>query len=497
MSTYINGKPSDSYIDLQFNDFFNDYYVNSEAVVSNPDGTSHKPFQSIQACLDAIGIPTSTADARRKISIHIKTGQYDENITIPKQRMINFLTYGTVVIGDGLADNYYGSTVPRNLTIQNTATGEYPDSPSRPMFAVKGVSSDTSSTHVAYGSGNLLISGDLHFEHIDGNATSHETFITGTKIFGNITANVNEASSVHNLNMEKCIVVGTIVLPNSHNINIITNTEFGGDIAVGSFGRVIDCEIKGNLTLQSMNSYLPPNGFKGCIFKSGKTITIVSGNFIGDSISIKSLLTSGAILVSSGITYLDNEKCSGSEVDTGADDFKYVTPKSLVDSVNVPNVEPGIDGNVLTAESGAWVSKASVSSSIPKHTPATAITPAMVASGELTLDHINTVLSAHCILFIEGLAPLIRGLDYQLQDDKIITVGYALENLLPLGKFYSVDYFVTSSDIPTVSSIETNNDGTAIIVEFDQEMDSLVGKEAEFTFSEDGTPRTFSGIEVL
>jgi hypothetical protein len=57
-------------------------------------------------------------------------------------------------------------------------------------------------------------------------------------------------------------------------------------------------------------------------------------------------------------------KAAGSDVATGTDDAKYVTSKSIKDSVNVPNVSPvGGTGNVLTSNGTAWTSAAAGGSS--------------------------------------------------------------------------------------------------------------------------------------
>lgn len=49
-------------------------------------------------------------------------------------------------------------------------------------------------------------------------------------------------------------------------------------------------------------------------------------------------------------------KATGAEADTGTDDAKFLTPKAVNDSHNVPSVPPGADGNVLTSDGTDWVS---------------------------------------------------------------------------------------------------------------------------------------------
>lgn len=51
-------------------------------------------------------------------------------------------------------------------------------------------------------------------------------------------------------------------------------------------------------------------------------------------------------------------KASGSEIDTGTDDAKFLTAKAVNDSHNVPDVAPGTSGNHMTSNGTDWVSTA-------------------------------------------------------------------------------------------------------------------------------------------
>jgi len=248
------------------------YVDNSRTDTYTPDGSILKPYKTLSDCMTAIGAPADTADARKKIVVHINAGQYDEDVYIPQQRMMTLDCIGTVVLGDGADDDLYNSTTPRDLIVQNSATGEPADAPSRPMFAVKGVTTETSSTHSAYGAGNLLISGDLVFNHLDGNTTTHETCLCGVKVQGDVVANANELGSVHNIILGKCFFDNTFNLSNS-NLNVCCSTEFDGLITATGFGRFLNCEISGGIT-GAMVNYYPPNGFYHCVVNGGTwTIT--------------------------------------------------------------------------------------------------------------------------------------------------------------------------------------------------------------------------------
>lgn len=51
-------------------------------------------------------------------------------------------------------------------------------------------------------------------------------------------------------------------------------------------------------------------------------------------------------------------KAAGTDADTGTNDTKFLTPKAVNDSHNVPSVAPGASGNVLTSDGTDWTSHA-------------------------------------------------------------------------------------------------------------------------------------------
>lgn len=283
---------------------FNDYYVDVDSTSSTEDGSLNQPFKTIQACLDAIGVPVDKADAKRKINIYIESGSYDENISTPIQRMLTFFCKGTVVLGDGASD-LYNSTTPRNLVVNNTATGEPVGAPSRTIFAIRGASGETSSTHSAYSTGNMIISGDLSWHQDDGNTTSHESLLQGVKVQGDVTTNAFELGSVHNVQIDKCFFDHTFNAANV-NLNVIRSTEFDNLITVNSVGRFVECEIAGGLTA-SVNNYYPPNGFFNCIVSGGTwTISnVLVDSFTREQIIDNSIVFVGSYLVTGNIAYLD------------------------------------------------------------------------------------------------------------------------------------------------------------------------------------------------
>ena len=53
-----------------------------------------------------------------------------------------------------------------------------------------------------------------------------------------------------------------------------------------------------------------------------------------------------------------NTKASGTEVDAGSNDTKFVTPAAIYNSHNVPSVAPGTSGNLMTSDGTYWTSVA-------------------------------------------------------------------------------------------------------------------------------------------
>lgn len=87
------------------------------------------------------------------------------------------------------------------------------------------------------------------------------------------------------------------------------------------------------------------------------------GNVVGPASSTDGHLAvfdgaTGKLIKGGGAVSSVPVKASGAEADTGTDDAKFLTAKSVNDSHNVPSVAPGADGNVLTSDGTDWVSEA-------------------------------------------------------------------------------------------------------------------------------------------
>lgn len=107
--------------------------------------------------------------------------------------------------------------------------------------------------------------------------------------------------------------------------------------------------------------------------------------------------------IASGATA--NAKATGAEVDTGTDDNKFLTPKAVNDSHNIPDVAPGSSGNVMQSNGTDWVSGSPITGTALTAAPGT----------DLTVSGITCTLNANenqnfgdvCYIDIDGQAHLI------------------------------------------------------------------------------------------
>ena len=84
--------------------------------------------------------------------------------------------------------------------------------------------------------------------------------------------------------------------------------------------------------------------------------TIVGRKSSGDIVALTATEARTILNVENGATA--NSKATGTEVDTGTDDTKFLTVKAVNDSNNIPWVAPGTSGNVMTSNGTSWTSSA-------------------------------------------------------------------------------------------------------------------------------------------
>lgn len=258
------------------------------------DGSLANPFLTITKAMTTIGVPADAADEKRRFTVLVMPGEYDEAVTMPAARIINLMGLGPVTLGDGANANF-SSTTPRNLTIDvNDAAEKGTGRPSYTIGTYVAASGETSSTHLAYRAG-FTISGDLVYNNI-GIASTIETTLTGVKVQGNVDGTSAGIGGINFL-IYRCFF-DNLFNASTALLNVVTSTEFDGLITCASYGRMVECQLQGGMTFTNSNSNVPPTG----IFNSqidGGTFTSAN-NLKVDYVTYQSWISSGAAFAGGG-----------------------------------------------------------------------------------------------------------------------------------------------------------------------------------------------------
>lgn len=249
-------------------------YVDSNRVDAyTEDGTSAKPYKTIQAALNSFGDAANLADVLSPQTLLIAPGNYDEDILIPKGRIVSLLGLGTWTLGDGAAGGF-DSTVARSVTFQPDAN-LFGAVNVRPGLTIGTLGfSEASSTFIAT-SHCVHISGDIVIA--DAGGITHTLNLHGVKVWGAMLKPVNVALT--NIQMYRCYVKGLVNMPAGQTIfSVIESCEFDQLITITEFSRMSFCEIDGGMTVTAIGNTIPPSGMFACDFH---------GNFTGPAGSAK------------------------------------------------------------------------------------------------------------------------------------------------------------------------------------------------------------------
>lgn len=230
------------------------------------------PKKTIQAALTAIGDSASVADLKTPKTVMITPGIYDEDLTIPRGRIITLCAMGTVILGNGAAATL-GSTNTRNITANWFTADLLGSSVIRPCLTltVLGGGSDATSTFVAMAggwniSGNLVINGD-------GQTGSLNT--TGVKVNGTFTftsAGLCNWQSYRSLYVGAVTTTGNLVLERAY------DSRFNALCSVNAINMATGCNFLAGITVQSIQQNMVPNGFFH---------TNIAGTFTGPALSAR------------------------------------------------------------------------------------------------------------------------------------------------------------------------------------------------------------------
>jgi hypothetical protein len=244
------------------------------------------PYPTIQSALNAIGPAKSNIDAKRARTVFITAGTYDEDLVLPRGRIINIVCLGSVVLGNNLGSNF-GSTNARSITAVYDNADVFSDPNVKPGLTITPLFvGDATSSLVAEAS-CMFISGNIN---ISGNGVTHNVYLAGVKLAGNLTSSSLGAT---NLFSYRTLFGGTIT-----GVSILiyraVESEFTGLISVNGYSSFVGCEIKAGMTVTANQNLLPPSGmFHTTCFG---TFTTPAGGVKLDASSNYFFKTNGCVL---------------------------------------------------------------------------------------------------------------------------------------------------------------------------------------------------------
>jgi hypothetical protein len=266
------------------------------------DGSVAAPYTTIQAALTAIGAPVNSADCKNQWTVLISPGCYDESLTVYGRRSVSLLGLGPWVLGDG-ANGNFASTTPRNITIQNDYSTWFSE-PIRRKVLIGTICSPvmTGSTHIQYHHG-VLVSGNITVTNVNNPVGSVNDclILSGVRVNGNI--DYTSANVLPNFAFVNSYVLGTVSSSSTSTgfVYEITNSQVDGLITCAKINRVSFSELKGGVTIGSVDTATqPPCGFF-CSQLTG-TFTGPANSYRADgttqALSSTLTLAGGATLVS-------------------------------------------------------------------------------------------------------------------------------------------------------------------------------------------------------
>lgn len=307
-------------------------FVDKDGNDSTGNGSAASPFLTIQKAIDVHfpgGAPASAADERKRRTILVGTGAYDEDLTLPAAGFISILALGEVTLGDAASANL-ASTTPRNINW--AINGALGFSQVRPSLVLGGFTNiDTSSTHIGY-AGSITISGDIVVT--SATASTIEMQLNGVRCEG--TLDCSGKTGITNVYTDKCYFGSSSTWGQaSTNLNIANYTEFNGLLSLGQLGRMIGCEVKNGITVGSLITSIPPYGMFDCV---------ISGTFTGPAASYR---------INGATKKMSNPSLSGGATETLLDysdeDAQDAVGGILVDSSTIDlNYDDG--ANQISAE---------------------------------------------------------------------------------------------------------------------------------------------------
>lgn len=329
--TYIKDSGS-NWIELKFpvSLFATPYTIYVDCHYSGtPDGSSNKPYATIQAALNTIPSATNATEMKNEYIIHIESGEYNEDISFDYSRKkVILLCKGRVDIGSFNSSSMAPSVaVARNITLSASQSSI---NSIRPSFSIISQTiMNNTGTHQLYEkacriSGSIILSSSI--------SLSSEISLNGVGLFaydssyGNgYNPSINSSGYSGNLNcyMRSCRLYGTII--GSLRIQNAFNCTFEKLLTVAIYSRIEGCVIGAGMTytVNPTNAEVEPVG----IFHSKLVgaFTCTGLNLVLDAYSYNSFVSnsctcSGNIMISEKVAMnnISDYQASGTVSDSQA-----------------------------------------------------------------------------------------------------------------------------------------------------------------------------------
>lgn len=240
------------------------YHVDKAGADSSTCGAISRPCLTISQALTNIGNGASLADLKSPKTVMIGGGVYDEDLTIPRGRIMTLVAQGTVILGNGSGSNW-SSTNSRNVTATwNNADAFSGDiKPALNIVAMPG--SDSTSTFIAE-AGTFRISGNLV---IAGDGLSNTLNLSSVEIDGQLN---QTTAGLINWQGYRLLVKGTVGMGTSAVLERCDHCQFDALLTVNAINAMRESEVKAGITVSTVQSNMPPNGFFN---------TTITGTFTG------------------------------------------------------------------------------------------------------------------------------------------------------------------------------------------------------------------------
>lgn len=260
-----------------------------------------REYLTIQSAIDEIGNAANLADNQTPWTILVDAGCYDEDITLPKGRIISLIALGTVVLGNGLGTNW-SSTNSRSITWPSDQTTSYGLTAPRPGLTIGTVGlSDATSTFISQAncwkiSGGLTITGD----GLTNTLVLHSVELSG--------ALARAYAGMTNIIASHSIFKSTITGP-SISLARMDSCQFDALVTVNDYNSLVNCEVKAGMTVSAVGNGLPPSGMFHTTFTG--VFTGPANSFRVDNITDYFATANGATLGGSATKVLLSSATGG------------------------------------------------------------------------------------------------------------------------------------------------------------------------------------------